>query len=75
VEVQRRQAAREEKGLPPRVTLLPDWDKGDEERYDAKHLGKQRSEKRGGKQDRQGGKSKYEGKKRSATTSERRGRK
>jgi hypothetical protein len=25
---------RKKKGLPPRVTLLPDWDMGDEQRYD-----------------------------------------
>lgn len=29
-----REAAREGKGLPPRITILPNWDSGDEERYD-----------------------------------------
>jgi hypothetical protein len=47
----------------------------DEERYDARHFGKRRSKKRGGKQNSEGGKSKQESEKRSATTSERRERK
>ena len=29
-----REEARRKKGLPPRVVLLPDWDKDDEQRYD-----------------------------------------
>jgi hypothetical protein len=31
------EAARENKGLPPRVTILPNWDSGDEERCDEAH--------------------------------------
>jgi hypothetical protein len=34
LEIQKREEMRRKKGLPPRVTLLPDWDMGDEQRYD-----------------------------------------
>lgn len=34
LEIRRREEMRKEKGLPPRVSLLPDWDMGDERRYD-----------------------------------------
>jgi hypothetical protein len=34
LEIKDREEARRKKGLPPRVVLLPDWDKDDEERYD-----------------------------------------
>jgi hypothetical protein len=34
LEIKQREEARRKKGLPPRVVLLPDWDKDDEERYD-----------------------------------------
>ena len=34
LEIRRREEVRKKKGLPPRVTLLPDWDLGDERRYD-----------------------------------------
>jgi hypothetical protein len=34
VQVMDREAASQKKGLPPRVTILPHWDSGDEERYD-----------------------------------------
>jgi hypothetical protein len=34
LEVRDREEARRKKGLPPRIVLLPDWDKDDEERHD-----------------------------------------
>ena len=34
LEIKEREEARRRKGLPPRVVLLPDWDKEDEQRYD-----------------------------------------
>jgi hypothetical protein len=34
LEIKEREEVRRKKGLPARVVLLPDWDKGDEERYD-----------------------------------------
>lgn len=34
LEIKEREEARKKKGLPPRVVLLPDWDKDDEQRYD-----------------------------------------
>ena len=34
LEIRRREEMRKKKGLPPRVTLLPDWDMGDDQRYD-----------------------------------------
>ena len=44
LEIKEREEARRTKGLPPRVALLPDWDKDDEQHYDG-----ERTEKRGGK--------------------------
>lgn len=34
LEIKDREEKRRKKGLPPRVVLLPNWDKDDEERYD-----------------------------------------
>ena len=34
LEIKEREEARRKKGLPPRVVLLPDWDKDDEQHYD-----------------------------------------
>jgi hypothetical protein len=34
LEVKEREEVRRKKGLPPRVVLLPGWDKDDEQRYD-----------------------------------------
>ena len=34
LEIKEREETRRKKGLPPRVVLLPDWDKDDEQRYD-----------------------------------------
>jgi hypothetical protein len=34
LEIKKREEVRRRKGLPPRVVLLPDWDKDDEQRYD-----------------------------------------
>ncbi len=34
LEIRQREEMRKKNGLPPRVTLLPDWDMGDERRYD-----------------------------------------
>jgi len=34
LEVKDREEDRRKKGLPPRVVMLPDWDKDDEQRYD-----------------------------------------
>jgi hypothetical protein len=51
LEIRRREEMRKKKGLPPRVTLLPDWDMGDEQRYDEdqserrKHAAKKRRKK------------------------------
>ena len=51
LEIRRREEMRKKKGLPPRVTLLPDWDIGDEQRYDEaqlerrKQVGKKRHKK------------------------------
>ncbi len=42
LEVKEREEARRKKGLPPRVVLLPDWDKDDEERYDAERTKKRK---------------------------------
>jgi hypothetical protein len=50
VDVERRETVRKKIGLPPRVMLLPDCDKGDEERYDARQFGKRHPKKRGRKQ-------------------------
>lgn len=40
-EIKEREEARRKKGLPPRVVLLPDWDKDDEERFDKERARKQ----------------------------------
>jgi hypothetical protein len=45
LEVKEREEARRRKGLPPRVVLLPDWDKDDERRYDEEQA-KKRADKR-----------------------------
>ena len=34
LEIKQREEAREAKGLPPRVLILPDWDYNDEKRYE-----------------------------------------
>jgi hypothetical protein len=34
LEIRNRDEARKAKGLPPRVVILPDWDFGDEKRYE-----------------------------------------
>jgi hypothetical protein len=33
LDIKEREEARRKKGLPPRIILLPDWDKDDEQRY------------------------------------------
>jgi hypothetical protein len=48
LEVMEREEIRRKKGLPPRVRLLPDWDKDDEQRYDEEQT-KKRSASRGKK--------------------------
>jgi hypothetical protein len=40
LEIKDREEARRKKGLPPRVVLLPDWDKDDEGRHDQKQAKK-----------------------------------
>ena len=40
LEIKEREEARKKKGLPPRVVLLPNWDKDDEQRYDEKQAKK-----------------------------------
>ena len=42
MEVQEREEGRKKKGLPPRVILLPDWDKDDEQRYDEEQARKRK---------------------------------
>jgi len=37
LEVRDSEQRRKQKGLPPRVVILPDWDWSDEDRYDEKH--------------------------------------
>ena len=46
LEIKQREEARRKKGLPPRVVLLPDWDKDDEQRYDEKRAKKRAANKR-----------------------------
>jgi len=46
LEIKEREEARRKKGLPPRVVLLPDWDKDDEQRYDEEHAQKRAASKR-----------------------------
>jgi hypothetical protein len=40
LEIKEREEARRKKGLPPRVVLLPDWEKDDEQRYEEKRAKK-----------------------------------
>jgi hypothetical protein len=40
LEIKDCEETRRKKGLPPRVVLLPDWDKDDEERYDQRQASK-----------------------------------
>ena len=46
LEIKEREEARRKKGLPPRVVLLPDWDKDDERRYDEEQAKKRAANKR-----------------------------
>ena len=46
LEIKDREETRRKKGLPPRVVLLPDWDKDDEERHDQKQAGKRAANQR-----------------------------
>jgi hypothetical protein len=46
LEIKDREEARRKKGLPPRVVLLPDWDKDDEQRYDEEQAKKRSTSKR-----------------------------
>jgi hypothetical protein len=46
LEIKEREEARRKKGLPPRVVLLPDWDKDDEERYDEERAKKRTANRR-----------------------------
>jgi hypothetical protein len=46
LEIKEREEARRKKGLPPRVVLLPDWDKDDEQRYDEEQAKKLAADRR-----------------------------
>jgi hypothetical protein len=46
LEIKEREEARRKKGLPPRVVLLPDWDKDDEQRYDEEQAKKRAANRR-----------------------------
>jgi hypothetical protein len=46
LEIKEREETRRKKGLPPRVVLLPDWDKDDEQRYDEEQARKRTAKKR-----------------------------
>ena len=46
LEIKEREEARRKKGLPPRIVLLPDWDKDDEQRYDEEQAKKRAANKR-----------------------------
>ena len=46
LEIKEREEARRKKGLPPRVVLLPGWDKDDEERYDEEQAKKRAANRR-----------------------------
>lgn len=46
LEIKEREEVRRKKGLPPRVVLLPDWDKDDEQRYDEEQDKKRAANKR-----------------------------
>jgi hypothetical protein len=42
LEIMEREETRRKKGLPPRLTFLPDWDGGDEQRHDEKDAKKRK---------------------------------
>jgi hypothetical protein len=42
LEIKEREEVRRKKGLPPRVVLLPGWDKDDEQRYDEEQARKRK---------------------------------
>jgi hypothetical protein len=46
LEIREREEVRRKNGLPPRVVLLPDWDKDDEQRYDEEQAKKRVAHKR-----------------------------
>jgi hypothetical protein len=46
LEIKEREETRRKKGLPPRVVLLPDWDKDDEPRYDEEQAKKRAANRR-----------------------------
>jgi len=46
LEIKEREEARRKKGLPPRVVLLPGWDKDDEERYNEEQAKKLAADRR-----------------------------
>ena len=46
LEIKEREETRRRKGLPPRVVLLPDWDKDDEQRYDEEQAKKRAANRR-----------------------------
>jgi hypothetical protein len=46
LDIKEREEARRKKGLPPRVVLLPDWDKDDEQRYDEERAKKRAANRR-----------------------------
>ena len=46
LEIKEREETRRKKGLPPRVVLLPDWDKDDEQRYDEEQAKKRAANRR-----------------------------
>jgi hypothetical protein len=46
LEIKEREETRRKKGLPPRVVLLPDWDKDDEQHYDEEQAKKRAANRR-----------------------------
>ncbi len=46
LEIKEREEVRRKKGLSPRVVLLPDWDKDDEQRYDEEQAKKRAANRR-----------------------------
>jgi hypothetical protein len=46
LEIKEREETRRKKGLPPRVVLLPGWDKDDEQRYDEEQAKKRAANRR-----------------------------
>jgi hypothetical protein len=46
LEIKEREETRRKKGLPPRVVLLPDWDKDDEQQYDEEQAKKRAANRR-----------------------------